>query len=692
MKLIKFLSFASLVLAAGSASLLAQNSTWNSTVTPSEWNSAPNWVGNTIADGAGNTADFSKLNIVANTTVNLTVNRTIGNLIFGDTASPSNNWTLAPGGGGGGQLTLAGVTPTITVNNLGVGQAIISAVINGSSGLTKNGTGTLALSGNNTFTGGVTIKDGTLRVATGTPLTNAGTITIGDGSGSARLLLAGSANLTNNITIGSGLHSNGAIEGSVANSTLSGNITITGPGPHFNSNGITVLTLQGRVTYTDGTVLQTLGTVIYSGSGSDYASIKTNTGGINTIKLGANNGLATGATVDLSSTTKLETFDLAGFNQSVANLKATVTTSTNSTVTNSGAGTSTLTLTSGSNSFGGVIQNGTSNVAIVVNGANQTLSGINTYTGGTTVSSGTLNLGNATNTLADTGAVTVSGGTLALGTNSDTVGAVTVSGGNITSSTGVLTGSSYDLQSGTVTAKLGGTGNATKSTGGTVTLSGANTFTGATTVAGGTLKANAANALGSTSGITITTGGTLMVSANASIGSTSNITLNSTATGNGTAAALVFSSTYNGTVGALVLNANSIFDLGSDPTGVQVHFSSITGLNTYTLSVYNWTGTTLWEGGTGNNTDQIYAGNSLNTTELNNISFYSSLDASSFRGTGYQIMTGDFSHELGPIPEPSTWVAMAALALAGTTIDIRRRRPSASSIIAPSPKSTSSSG
>jgi hypothetical protein len=186
------------------------------------------------------------------------------------------------------------------------------------------------------------------------------------------------------------------------------------------------------------------------------------------------------------------------------------------------------------------------------------------------------------------------------------------------------------------------------------------------------LQTNAANALGSTSGITIATGGTLLVSANASIGSTTTITMNSTTAGNGTAAALVFSSSYNGTVGSLTLNADSIFDLGSDPLGVRVHFSSVT-LNGHTLSIYNWTGTTLWGGGDGNNTDQIYAGNSLGTSDLARVSFYSGLDASSFLGTAYQITSGSFINELGPVPEPSTWVAMAALALTGTTMAIRRR-------------------
>ena len=121
-----------------------------------------------------------------------------------------------------------------------------------------------------------------------------------------------------------------------------------------------------------------------------------------------------------------------------------------------------------------------------------TFGGANTYTGGTTVNAGILALGNATNTLADTGAVTVSGGTLDIAANSDTVGAVTLTSGSITGTTGTLTGSSYDMRSGTASAILGGTGALTKSTGGTVTLSGANTYSGNTTIKAGTL------ALGST--------------------------------------------------------------------------------------------------------------------------------------------------------------------------------------------------
>ena len=124
------------------------------------------------------------------------------------------------------------------------------------------------------------------------------------------------------------------------------------------------------------------------------------------------------------------------------------------------------------------------------------LSGANSYTGNTTINSGTLALNNPTNTLPDSGMVNVNGGTLSIGTNNDTVGAVTLISGNINGVSGVLKGSSYNVQSGIVSANLGG-GGAMTMTGGSVLLASNSTYSGGTTISSGTLQLGASNALGS---------------------------------------------------------------------------------------------------------------------------------------------------------------------------------------------------
>ncbi len=118
-----------------------------------------------------------------------------------------------------------------------------------------------------------------------------------------------------------------------------------------------------------------------------------------------------------------------------------------------------------------------------------TLLSSNSYSGGTIISNGTLALGHATNALSNSGSVLVNGGTLELGANSDTVGAVTLASGTISSTAGVLTGSSYDLQSGTLSARIAGSGNVDKTTGGTVVVTRNNvSLSGAVTISGGTLQ------------------------------------------------------------------------------------------------------------------------------------------------------------------------------------------------------------
>jgi len=123
--------------------------------------------------------------------------------------------------------------------------------------------------------------------------------------------------------------------------------------------------------------------------------------------------------------------------------------------------------------------------------------GLNTYTGATTISAGTLLLG-ANNAIPSGSSVTVQGGsTLDIGAYSTSAGTVTLVNGTITGTTGVLTGSDYDVRQGTISAKLGGSAGLTKRKGDTVVLSATNTFTGATTIEDGTLKLAAGAAMAS---------------------------------------------------------------------------------------------------------------------------------------------------------------------------------------------------
>jgi hypothetical protein len=88
-----------------------------------------------VADGSGNIADFSAVDLTADATVTLDGARTIGKLFFGDT-SPSNNWTLSQGTAG--QFTLAGTGSGVSVVS---GTATISLVMAGTTGLVKDGAG-----------------------------------------------------------------------------------------------------------------------------------------------------------------------------------------------------------------------------------------------------------------------------------------------------------------------------------------------------------------------------------------------------------------------------------------------------------------------------------------------------------------------------------------------------------------------
>ncbi len=153
---------------------------------------------------------------------------------------------------------------------------------------------------------------------------------------------------------------------------------------------------------------------------------------------------------------------------------------------------------------GGTVVNGyAGSIGLVKRGDGRlVLSGANTYSGGTTVTGGTLSISSDQHLGAASGVLTLDGGTLQNTAAVTTARAITIgnAGGGFQTDT--------DLTS---TGVISGAGSVTKTGAGTLTLAGAspNTYTGTTIVSAGTLRAGAANAFSAASAVTLGGGATL---------------------------------------------------------------------------------------------------------------------------------------------------------------------------------------
>ncbi|MDO9414384.1 MAG: autotransporter domain-containing protein [Pseudolabrys sp.] len=140
-------------------------------------------------------------------------------------------------------------------------------------------------------------------------------------------------------------------------------------------------------------------------------------------------------------------------------------------------------LTVGGNNFSTVVSgllSGTGGSLVKTGTGTMTLSGTNTYDGGTTVTGGLIAFANGGN--LGSGNITLNGGGLrwASGNTTDISGRLNPIGAN---------GATFDTNDNDVTfaTTLTGSGGLTKEGGGALTLTGANTYTGATRIEGGTL-------------------------------------------------------------------------------------------------------------------------------------------------------------------------------------------------------------
>jgi autotransporter-associated beta strand protein len=328
--------------------------------------------------------------------------------------------------------------------------------------LTKLGASTLTLTGANTYTGGTTVTAGTLQAGATNTFAPSSAFTVASG---ATLNLAGF-----NQSIGS-------LAG--AGSVVLGSATLT------TGNDNTSTTFSGTISGTGALTKIGTGTTVLTATNTYSGPTSVNAGAL---QAGATNAFAPSSAFTVASGA---TLNLAGFNQSIGSL--------------AGAGSVVLgsaTLTTGndntSTTFSGTIS-GTGALTKIGTGS-WTLSGTNTYSGGTALNAGTLAVGS--NSALGTGDLTFANGTTlqAAANGLSLANAMTLNGT-----------STVDTQANalTLSGNIVGSGGLTKIGAGTLTLSGPSTYTGATNVNAGTLQAGTANAFTPLSAFTVASGATL---------------------------------------------------------------------------------------------------------------------------------------------------------------------------------------
>jgi fibronectin-binding autotransporter adhesin len=357
-----------------------------------------------------------------------------------------------------GGLTLSGGAlqdgTLSSTGTFGLQSGTVSTALAGTGAVSKTTAGALTLSGANTYSGGTTISGGTVNVTgAGTLGATSGSLTVSGGV----LDLGGTTQTQNGLVrLFGGTIQDGTLSSFDAFLVQSGRISavLAGTGELQQSTAGTV-TLLGANTYGGETNIFG-GTLQIGGAGSLGGGSYSQPIGINTVA---------------------------------------------STFEYSSSAAQTL---SGGISGAGALTKDTSSSTL-------SLTGANTYTGGTTIAAGTL-MGGAANAFSAASVTTVNaGGALDLGGLglTQTIDTVNLAGGVVRN--GELTSVNGITSTGGTVDGIGGATGLTVNSGMTTlkTTTGANTYTGPTTINGGTLLGGAANALSAASTTEVLPGGVL---------------------------------------------------------------------------------------------------------------------------------------------------------------------------------------
>ena len=443
--------------------------------------------------------------------------------------------TLAIGGAGqlGSGTYSALISNNGTLNDNSSAAQALSGIISGAGALTDNGAGTLTLSGADTYTGATTVNGGMLLVNSPGSLA-AGAVTVNNGILGGNGTINGTVNLSaGSVLAPGGLNTVGTLT-LAANSTaalmLNGNtllfdlsnvagtsdLVATTKTNVVNSANIIVLNAPTGAVPAGGYTLMTYtaktgsGTLTFpNGTTNMYNAVLTN--GPTGVTLGVLTGGLTGQ--DTWQGNASGVWDNSAANW-VKNGTGSSTYAAGDAVTfdDTASGNFTVSSVSTVSPASVLFNNNTNNYTINANITGSapllkigtgtvTLGGINTYTGGTTISAGTLALANGARGITNNGTVLFNNpATLNLGGNSQTL--ANLSFGNLSAGTATVTNGNLTITGGNWTPQP----NPASTVATTEDLSGLTTLSytsGSQLYFYGTLGANSTNKLAGTNNFTL---------------------------------------------------------------------------------------------------------------------------------------------------------------------------------------------